>query len=159
MSLPPNARILAGRPAVDLIGRENVAERLFAHARSSHEGLLVLAAPGAGASELLTQTYDRLFRSQQEVIPFYFSIRPTFRSGTDVAAAFLDEFIRQLIGFRRQDPTTFRSAVGFDELAELSLSVGGFWIDRLIDSARNSWNVADGGRSFIRNAIAAPMRA
>jgi serine/threonine-protein kinase RsbW len=159
MSVLSNAKILAGRPAVDFVGRDAEADRIFAHARSSNDGLLILATPGAGASELLKQVYDRLFRDQQDVVPFYFSVRPTFKSSRDVAAAFLDEFIRQLVAFRRQDPTVFRSPVSLDELAELSLSVGGFWIDRLIDSARRSWSDPDGGRSFIRNCLAAPLRA
>lgn len=159
MTEPHNARILAGRSAADFIGREEPAERLFAHARSSDQGLLLLAAPGAGASELLKQTYDRLFREQQQIVPFYFSIRRSLQNGRDVAAAFLDEFIRQFIAFRRQEPAVFKSPGGIDELAELSLSIGGFWIDRLLDTARNAWSAQDGGRSFVRNCLAAPLRA
>lgn len=154
-----NAKILAGRPSIDFIGRDEAAERLFAHARSSNQGLLLLATPGAGASELLKQTYDRLFREQQAIVPFYFSIRGTFKNGRDVAAAFLDDFIRQFVAFRRQEPEIFRSPGGLDELTELSLSVGGFWIDRLIDTARNAWSVQDGGRTFVRSCLAAPLRA
>jgi serine/threonine-protein kinase RsbW len=159
MSVSSNAKILAGRPAVDFIGRVSEANRIFAHAKSPGGGLLVLAKPGAGASELLKQTYDRLFRDQQDVVPFYFSIRPSFKSAKDIAAAFLDEFIRQMVAFRRQDPAIIRSTVGLDELTELSLSIGGFWIDRLLDSARRSWNEPDGGRSFVRNCLASPLRA
>ena len=159
MAESQKSRILAGRPAVDFIGRGEAAERLFAHARSSNAGLLLLSTPGAGATELLKQTYDRLFRQQQEVIPFYFSVRPTMRSGRDIAASFLEEFIRQLVAFRRQDPSVFRSPGGLDELAELSLNIGGFWIDRLIDTARTAWSAPDGGPSFIRNCLAAPIRA
>jgi serine/threonine-protein kinase RsbW len=159
MRASPHAKILAGRPAVDFIGRGEATERLVAHARSSNAGLLLLSTPGAGATELLKQTYDRLFRQQQEVIPFYFSVRPTMKSGRDVAALFLEEFIRHLVAFRRKDPSIFRSPGGLDELAELSLNVGGFWIDRLIDTARTAWVSPDGGPSFIRNCLAAPVRA
>src|SRR5829696_3038903 len=101
MSVSLHAKILAGRPAVDFIGRKAEADRIAAHAKSSDGGLLVPAPPGAGASELLKQVYDALFRDQQEVVPFYFSIRSTFKSGRDVAAAFLDEYLRHLVAFRR----------------------------------------------------------
>ena len=159
MSGPHGEKILAGRPAVDFIGRGSESDRLMAHAQSSHEGLLLLATPGCGSTELLKQVYDRLFREQKDVVPFYFSIRPTFKSSKDVAAAFLDDFIRQLIGFQTQDALVARSPVGLDELAELSLPVGGLWIDRLIETARKAWAGSDGGRSFIRNCLAAPLRA
>jgi serine/threonine-protein kinase RsbW len=121
--------------------------------------LLLLATPGAGATELLKQTYDRMFREQQDIVPFYFSIRRTFQNGRDIAVAFLDEFIRQLVAFRRHEPEIFRSPVGLDELTDLSLAVGGFWIDRLIETSRNAGTAQDGGRSFIRSCLAAPLRA
>lgn len=156
MSGSQNARILAGRPAVDFIGRTDETERLLASARSS-DGILVLSAPGAGATELLKQTYDRLFREQQDVVPFYFAIKPTFSCGREIAQSFLDEFIRQLIAFRRQDPTIVRSAYGLDELAELALTIGGFWIDRLIQNARGVQSADD--RSAIRACLGGPIRA
>ena len=158
MAGSPHDRILAGRPAVDFIGRDAEVERLRSHARSS-DGLLLLATPGTGATELLKQTYDRLFRDQQQITPFYFSVRRTARSGADLATSFLDEFLRQLIAFRRQDPTIVRSAAGLGELAELSLSVGGFWIDRLIETARNLEIAPGSSRGIIRNCLAAPLRA
>src|SRR5688572_13201846 len=153
-----STRILAGRPAGDFIGRDEPARRLFAHARSSKEGLLLLHTPGAGASELLKQVYDRLFREQKDVVPFYFSVR-AFDSAADIAAAFVDEFLRQLVAFRRQEPGVILPPGDMDELAELSLAVGGFWIDRLIDSARAASSGADRGRAFIRSCLAAPLRA
>jgi serine/threonine-protein kinase RsbW len=76
-------------------------------------------------------------------------------SGRELAEDFLHEFIRQLVAFHRRDPSIVRSAAGLDELAELSLSVSGIWIDRLITTARNA---AD-GRAFLRTCLSAPIRA
>ncbi len=73
----------------------------------------------------------------------------------EIAEDFLHEFIRQLVAFRRHDPSIVRSAAGLDELAELSLSVSGIWIDQLIATARSS---AD-GRAFLRTCLSAPLRA
>lgn len=152
-----HTKIFAGRPAVDFIGRESEIERVLAHARSDSgsDGVLVLATPGAGASELLRQTYDRLFHEQREIIPFYFTIRPSYSSARELAEDFLHDFIRQLVAFRRHDSAIVRSAVGLEELAELSLSVSGIWIDRLITTARNSSD----GRAFLRTCLSAPIRA
>lgn len=152
-----HTKIFAGRPAVDFIGRESEIERVLAHARSDSgsDGVLVLATPGAGASELLRQTYDRLFHEQREIIPFYFTIRPSYSSARELAEDFLHDFIRQLVAFRRHDSAIVRSAAGLEELAELSLSVSGIWIDRLITTARNSSD----GRAFLRTCLSAPIRA
>ena len=154
MKAPSYARILAGRPAVDFIGRDAQTERLLAHAHSS-SGLLLLTAPGAGGSEFLRQTYDRLFHEHHDTIPFYFAIRPSLGPPGDIAEAFLKEFIRQLVAYRRREPSIMRSMVGLDELAELSLSVSGIWIDRLIATAQK----ASDGRDLIRTCLGAPLRA
>src|SRR6185503_9863350 len=102
MSGSKKVKILAGRPAVNFVGRTNEIERLFAHSSSAsgQDGLSILATPGAGASELLRQTYDRLFYEQRDIIPFYFAVRPGFRTGREIAESFLTEFIRQLVAFR-----------------------------------------------------------
>jgi serine/threonine-protein kinase RsbW len=157
MPVPNHKKIFAGRFAVDFIGREREIERVLAHARSDSgsDGLIVLATPGAGASELLRQTYDRLFHEQREIIPFYFTIRPSYSSARELAEDFLHEFIRQLVAFRRHDSSIVRSAAGLEELAELSLSVSGIWIDRLITTARSSSD----GRAFLRTCLSAPIRA
>ena len=154
MTVSGSDRILAGRPAVNFVGREAIAERLVANARAP-QGVYLLAAPGAGASELLKQTYDRLFREQQDIIPFYFAIRRTFRTGTELAESFLNDFIHQLIAFRRREPALVGAAVGLDELHELSLSVSGIWIDRMIDTARTG----PSNRDFVRSCLGAPARA
>ena len=63
----------------DFVGRSTELEHLRRHARSESggTGLLLLSAPGGGASELLRQTYDRLFHEQNEAIPFYFALNQT----------------------------------------------------------------------------------
>lgn len=157
MSRSNDKKIFAGRPVADFVGRDSEIDRLIERARSSgdEDGILLLATPGAGASELLRQTYDRLFHEQRETIPFYFKVRQNSTSGNEIAEDFLNDFIRQLVAFRRHDASIVRSAAGLDELAELSLSVSGIWIDRLITTARKSSR----GREFLRTCLSAPIRA
>ncbi|PYT01449.1 MAG: hypothetical protein DMF63_00950 [Acidobacteria bacterium] len=147
-------KIFAARPADELVDRESEMARLVAQSMSG-TGMLLLATPGAGASELLRQTYDRLFQAQQKVIPFYFRVRKTFRSADELAESFLNDFLHQLIAFRRREPALVRTAVGLDELHELSLSVSGIWIDRMLDLARGG----PVGRDFVRSCFGAPVRA
>lgn len=147
-------RILARRASADLVGRTAAFDRLLAQAKK-REGFAVLGTPGAGASELLRQVYDRLFHEQTDVAPFYFQVAPALAAAPDVAESFLTEFIRQLVAFRRRESDLVRSAAGLDELAELSVTATGVWIDRLIATARN----ASDGRAYIRTCLAAPVRA
>ncbi len=77
-------KIFGGRSAVDFVGRDDEIERLIKHAGSDagSDGLLLLATPGAGASELLRQTYDRLFHQQRVTVPFYFEVRKRLHRST-----------------------------------------------------------------------------
>src|SRR5829696_1421008 len=157
MAAANKEKIFASQSAAKFVGRQTEIERLLTHASSAERkaGMLLLATPGSGASELLRQTYDRLFHEQRVIIPFYFAIRQNAVSGHEIAEDFLYEFIRQLVAFRRHDPTIVRSAAALDELSELSLSVSGIWIDRLIAAAANSSE----GRTFLRTCFSAPIRA
>src|SRR5258706_13741026 len=90
-------RILARVAADDFVGREAELERLLNHAKSKSgsNGLVVLAAPAAGASELLRQTYERLFFEQKEVVPFYFEVKTADLSGRNAALRVFRRFLMQ----------------------------------------------------------------
>lgn len=57
----------------DLIGRDRELERLAAHA-ASRKGLVLLAEPGAGTSELLRHLCDRILAERSNIVPFYFEV-------------------------------------------------------------------------------------
>jgi hypothetical protein len=154
MSATGYEKIFAGRPAGDFIGRDSELARIVSQSMSG-SGMLLLAAPGSGASELLRQTYDRLFYTQQQIIPFYFPVRTTFRTAAEFAENFLNDFLHQLIAFRRREPSIVRSAVSLDELRELSLSVSGIWIDRMLELAGSG----PVGRDYVRSCLGVPVRA
>jgi serine/threonine-protein kinase RsbW len=91
----------------------------------------VLGEPGAGASELLRQAYDRSFTSQRQTVPFYFRFRHNEPPGA-LGTRFVTDFLRQLVSFRRRDPSILRALAGPDELAVLALPSDGHLIDRLV---------------------------
>jgi hypothetical protein len=59
-------KILSTVSAADFIGRTREIEMLLSHAERENRSraLLLLSAPALGASEILRQTYDRIFYSQ-----------------------------------------------------------------------------------------------
>ncbi len=153
-------KILASVKAENFIGRTRETNTLSAHARGERRtnGLLFLHAPALGASELLRQTYDRLFHENGEVIPFYFAVKKSDKSAKQCAVRFLQTFLAQTIAFRRQDATIFDSAPEICELAELALPSDGYWIDRIVETCLRESRLND-ERAFIRQALSAPLRA
>src|SRR4051794_5020067 len=135
MPQAPSSRILARAEPADLIGRVAHLKRLMSLARGERaaNGLVVLAAPSAGASELLRQAFDRLFAAQAEIVPFYFEIKPTDRTAQGVALRFLCEFLIQTVAFRRREPSIIAASPAVAEIAELAEPVDGLWIDRLVN--------------------------
>lgn len=154
MAGPHQKKVLSRRS--NFTGRAAELERLILHSKSTEpdNGLLLLSAPGVGATELLKQTYDRLFYGQSDVIPFYFAVRRDDLTAIASAKRFLKDFLLQTVAFRRRDPGIIRSSPSLAELSELAAPSDGYWIDRVIDSRE-----ADDDSSFVRNCLSAPLRA
>lgn len=153
-------KIFARTEASDFIGRSVQLERLLLHANSSDEnnGIILLAAPSAGASELLRQAYDRLFLGQESVIPFYFELRKSDRTAQNAAMRFLCEFLLQTVAFRRRDARIIDAAPEMAEIAELAVPADGYWIDRIVETYSGENKNSD-DRAFVRNCLSSPLRA
>ncbi len=154
-------KIIATIEATDFIGRIGETEVILNHATgedSMSRGLLVLSAPALGASELLKQIYDRLFYGYGDTIPFYFSLNDTDKSAGQFAIRFLQDFLRQVVAFRRQDRKILDASPDIYELAELAAPSDGYWVDRLVATTQTE-NKPDDQRSFIKNCLSAPLRA
>ncbi len=154
-------KILANLQPADFIGRSREIETLLRHAQNAAakaNGLLLSAAPCLGVSELLRQTYDRLFYEQGELIPFYFALRKSDRTAHAAATRFLQTFLQQTVAFRREDSKILGASCDVCELAELSLPSDGYWIDRLIETCQNESKL-NNELAFIKNCLSAPFRA
>src|SRR5262245_2744362 len=89
----PWTKILSRREPDAFIGRDRELEEVLRHAKSEDGGLLILSAPAEGVSELLHQTYDRLFSEQGEIIPFYFAFSDNDRTVENTINRFLQTFL------------------------------------------------------------------
>ncbi len=153
-------KILATVAPADFVGRTPELDALRRHADGANRarGLLFLSAPAVGASEILKQTYDRLFHEKGDVIPFYFAVRKSDKTAKNCAARFLNAFIAQIIAFRRRDAQMLDVAPELAEFAELAAPEDAEWIERLV-AAYRSENRLDNDRAFVRNCLSAPLRA
>ncbi|MDQ3798738.1 MAG: hypothetical protein M3384_04755 [Acidobacteriota bacterium] len=129
-----NIKILSRVPAADFIGRSAESDELWRAANDESEprGILLLSAPGAGASELLRQTYDRLFSASKDVIPFYFAFSNKDKTAKQAAVRFLQTFLRQTIAFRRRDARLLSVAPDACEISDLAAPDDAQWIHQLI---------------------------
>lgn len=144
----------------NFIGREKEIETIINHAKQSRQskGLLILSAPAIGLTELLLQSYDRLFVEQNEIIPVYFSFSSSEKTPGLIARRFLQNFLLQLIAYRRDDKNLLKIAPDICELAELSSPADLQWINKLVSVCERESHLKD-ERAFIRQAFSAPLRA
>jgi serine/threonine-protein kinase RsbW len=108
-------KILSNCPQGQFVGRDRELAELVRHS-SVPGGLLLLAEPGSGTTELLLQTYDRLFKDQKEITPIYFSFGHGDASPTDAAKRFFRELLLQIAAFRRRDPVLLHSGLELKEI-------------------------------------------
>jgi hypothetical protein len=141
-------------------GRVETAERIYLSALSGSGSSYtrIASTPGAGTSELLRHTYDRLFLEQRFVVPFYFQLRTEDRSARDAAMRFVYEFLLQSVAFRLNDPAVIAAAPDICELQKLAPLADAVWVKELCDSC-DSESLLNDANSAIRSALAAPIRA
>lgn len=153
-------RILGRVPQQEFFGRKDALEEIVGHSERSvsPRGLLLLAAPSAGASELLRQAHDELFQRRENVIPVYFAINRDDKTAIGAARHFLQTFLRQLIAFRRHEPSLSTASVTESDLMELTPAPDYEWVESLFQACDREQQRGD-ERAFIRLCLSAPERS
>src|ERR1051326_376824 len=115
-------RILSTVDPAEFIGRDRELQEIRERASRLVErrGLLLLATPEVGASELMRQAYDRLFSSRGDSIPLYFAFRQG-ESIADSADRLFHDFLKQFIAYRRVDPALSNASLILRDLPELAM--------------------------------------
>lgn len=150
------SRILAERPAAELVGREAEAASLLAAAEGmGGRGIALSGAPGHGVSELLRHVFDRLFH-RGNLMPVYFDLKGPGADAAAAGTAFVRNFLSQAVAFRRRDPSIILWRASLAELAELSLPEDARWVDRIVEMAARGPGDSDG---YLQECLAAPVRA
>ncbi len=160
MSNIEQTKILSSVDAEDFIGREGEIDKLLRHAKgeSDNSGMLILSSPGQGLSELLRQTYDQLFYEQSKTIPIYFEVKTSDKTLKDCAVRFLQNFLGQIVAFRRNDARIIDSSPDICEVSELSVPADGVWFENLVNTCTRESEL-NNESAFIRQALSASMRA
>lgn len=153
-------RILGRRDPAVFIGRSGTIESLIAHANGtgSSGGRLLLHAPRTGATELLLQTYDRIFSGQTDVFPVYFCFDGRDTGIEAAGKRFLREFLTQFAAFRRRDPRIIFMSPSIAELAKLVPPADSQAFDEIVSDLLGGTSEFDA--SELRSRLfSAPVRA
>jgi len=150
-------KLMSALPAREFFGRRAELDRVLRHADGV--GILhILSPPQGGASELLRQAFDRLFFDGGDVIPIYFALRAEDGTAQFASSRFLQEFLLQIIAFRRRNSAVYASAPEVCELSKLAPTQDAAWFERAIEKCSIDSPARD-ERTFMRNCLSAPLRA
>ncbi|HLM55385.1 MAG TPA: hypothetical protein VK422_04610, partial [Pyrinomonadaceae bacterium] len=124
--MPPRSsktrRVLARTAPEHFVGRGEHLREITALASHKAEarGLVLLAAPFSGASELLRQSFDELFRTRGGASPVYFAVTRSDPAAATAARRFLLTFLTQTIAHRRDDPALVSASPTLRGLLDLA---------------------------------------
>lgn len=126
--------------------------------RAAQRSILLLAAPHAGVSELLRQSFDELFIQRGGASPFYFAFSRSDSTATHAARRFLHSFLVQLLAHRRTEPALIAAPPTLRVLLDLAAPSDYTWVERLVESAERALEDGD-ERAFVRFCLSAPQQA
>src|SRR5258708_7760927 len=114
-------RILSSINQDEFFGRDAEVRDILRQASSAHDvrGLVLMATPEAGASELLRQAYDQLFARRGDPVPIHFAFRRSDTSAVNTASRFFQTVLQQYVAYRRVNPSLCKATLTFHDLSEL----------------------------------------
>jgi len=153
-------RVLSRVPAEMFVGRGEQMRELtgLASGRAGQGGLVLLAAPHAGLSELMRQAFDELSRQRGGPAPVYFNFTHGEHGAAAAARRFLHAFLSQLAAHRREDPALVTSPPPLGALTDLFPPADFEWAEELVRSVERA--AAEGDeRTLVRLCLGAPRVA
>ncbi|MFL6284090.1 MAG: ATP-binding protein [Pyrinomonadaceae bacterium] len=162
--MPPKSlrqrRIIAHAAPESFVGRAEQLREItgLGSAKAGRQGVMLLAAPRSGASELLRQAFDELFRQRGGATPVYFAFSRSDAASTAAARRFLHTFLTHTIAHRRDDPALVAASPTLRALLELAAPADYEWVERLIQTFERATDEGD-ERALVRLCFGAPRQA
>ena len=152
-------RILANVSRDEFVGRDAELQEIVRQASQlvDRQALIVLAAPGVGAAELLRQAYDQLFVRRGDPVPIHFAFSQSDETPMDAARRFFQNLLQQYIAYRRVDPSLCDARITFHGLVELALPGDYDLVSELIEGFERERAGAD-QQELLRYCLNAPQR-
>lgn len=124
----------------EFAGRQAELDRLCELAKEPlSSNLLVAGAPLTGKTELLRETYDRLFNQTGQCVPIYYAANSASRRASRFPIDYLIQFLLQFIAFRQSNPKILRSTnCSLAAAAQMAAAQDYSWIRLIIESIRQA---------------------
>lgn len=157
---PRHRRIIAHASPESFVGRAEQLREItgLASAKAGRQGVIFLAAPRSGATELLRQSFDELFRQRGGATPVYFAFSSADAASTASARRFLHTFLTHTVAHRRDDPALVAASPTLRALLELAAPSDYEWVERLIQTFERATDEGD-ERALVRLCFGAPRQA
>lgn len=109
---------------------QNIASQAAAGDAGS---IILLGKRGIGKTELLKHFYNELFHSQNNIIPFFYTIKTAVSSGERFAGDYLSNYILQCLAFMKKEPSLIYSGIySLEDLRSIANKSGISWISNII---------------------------
>jgi serine/threonine-protein kinase RsbW len=141
----------------EFVGRDADVRRVCALANTCSITLL-LGDPRAGKSELLRQSFDRLFNNRSQVVPFFYVPRSLSADLETFARDYFSQTLSQFLAFRRGDPKLIYENTPLASVARVSTPDDRVWVGSLVDSFVQATKSGDESL-MVRSALATPAAA
>jgi serine/threonine-protein kinase RsbW len=157
---PRQRRIIAHAAPESFVGRAEQLREItgLASSKAGRQGVMLLATPRSGASELLRQSFDELFRQRGGATPVYFAFSREDAASTAAARRFLHTFLTHTVAHRRDDPALVAASPTLRALLELAAPSDYEWVERLIQTFERATDEGD-ERALVRLCFGAPRQA
>ncbi|HSF24094.1 MAG TPA: ATP-binding protein [Blastocatellia bacterium] len=162
MEISADRRILGRLRTDEFVGRESEIERIRAFGTSvvrRPQLAMLRGQTRVGKTELLRQSFDRIFNQSGEVAPTYYALKPDCLSAQAFAQDFAGTFLAQLLAFRQSDPSLLRLAS--EPLASVARSARAEdypWVKGIADAVLQSTGAGD-STAILRCALSGPALA
>lgn len=149
-------KILSHIAEDEFVEREVELSRICSLARGSASIALLLGRPRVGKTELLRQSFDRLFNEGGEAMPFFYVLRRSCLNSQKFAGDYFSQFLAQFIAFRRNDPRLIQAA---DEplavISRAAVPEDYLWVRSVVDSFLRASQSGDPA-SLVHFALSVP---
>lgn len=152
-------RILGLVSPHEFVGRTAELEQIVSQASPDNmgRGMLLLMEPSAGVSELLRQSFDRIFHQRSGMVPMYFAFTRNETTAVSTAIEFLNSFLQQTVAYRRNQPELCHASLTMQDLVELAPPTDLEWIEQLVESYKRL-RFSNDDKALVRFCLSAPER-